>query len=51
MSTTITDDMHLNYKDVKELLEKKQILLIDVREPKELEETGTYPGSINIPCK
>lgn len=27
-----------------------EVLIIDVREPKEIEETGKIGGSINIPC-
>ena len=26
------------------------VRLVDVREPKEIEETGRLPGAINIPC-
>lgn len=45
MSNEVTFDY------VKSLKDNKEVLLIDVREPSELEETGTIPGSINIPCK
>lgn len=34
-----------------ELIEKPDLFVIDVREPKELEETGHIPGAINIPVK
>ncbi len=34
-----------------ELIEKSDLFVIDVREPKELEETGHIPGAINIPVK
>ncbi|CAH1154777.1 unnamed protein product [Phaedon cochleariae] len=38
------------YDEVKKVgLENKEVLIIDVREPKELQETGVIPGSINIP--
>ena len=39
----------MEYKDVKEGLENKSLLLIDVRKPDELEKLGKIPGSINIP--
>ncbi|XP_060527423.1 rhodanese domain-containing protein CG4456-like [Cylas formicarius] len=39
----------VTYEEVKELASKKTELIIDVREPKELEDTGKIPGSINIP--
>ena len=29
---------------------ERHMLLVDVREPEELQETGEIPGSINIPC-
>lgn len=35
--------------DVLTLLEKKQIFFLDVREPNELEELGTFEGYVNIP--
>lgn len=38
------------YEDVKALKDNKNTLLIDVREPSELQKTGVLPGSINIPC-
>ena len=41
----------MQYEDVKEGLENKSLLLIDVREPDELEKFGKIPGSINIPRK
>lgn len=40
------------YDDIKKVTQNQDnILLIDVREPHELTETGTLPNSINIPCK
>lgn len=39
------------YEEIKKLSQHPEILLIDVREPKELQETGVVPTSINIPCK
>lgn len=39
----------VSYEDIKQLPKQPEKLLIDVREPKELEETGQIPTSINIP--
>lgn len=38
------------FEQVKALKDDQSYLLIDVREPLELKETGILPGSINIPC-
>ena len=40
-----------SYEEVKDLPNHKEKLLIDVREPNELIETGIIPTSINIPRK
>lgn len=37
------------YKEVKELPKHPEKLLVDVREPNELRETGQIPTSVNIP--
>ena len=39
----------LCYEDVIELTKKNEIILIDVREPSEVKETGKLPGSVHIP--
>jgi rhodanese-related sulfurtransferase len=39
----------LSPDEVKTLLERKDIFLLDVREPKELQESGTLKGYTNIP--
>lgn len=39
----------VDYAAVKKLVNESNKLLIDVREPKELQETGQIPSSINIP--
>ena len=39
----LTDD------EVREAVEKKQVFLLDVRDPKELETLGTVKGYVNIP--
>ncbi|MEI6856620.1 tRNA 2-selenouridine(34) synthase MnmH [Psychrilyobacter sp.] len=48
MKTNIHDDMNKNEINYKELLEKNNYILIDVRTPKEYQES-TIPGTINIP--
>jgi hypothetical protein len=35
--------------DVLALLEKGEVFFLDVREPRELEELGTFEGYVNIP--
>lgn len=35
--------------DVLALVEKGEVFFLDVREPKELEELGTFEGYVNIP--
>ncbi|XP_025831998.1 rhodanese domain-containing protein CG4456-like isoform X3 [Agrilus planipennis] len=37
------------FKEVKEATNNPNIIVIDVREPSELKQTGVIPGSINIP--
>lgn len=39
------------YEEVKDLPNHPEKVLIDVREPNELQETGQIPTSINIPRK
>ncbi|XP_023305340.2 rhodanese domain-containing protein CG4456-like [Lucilia cuprina] len=39
----------VTYEEIKKLTNQSAELLIDVREPKELQETGKIPTSINIP--
>lgn len=41
----------VSYEEIKNLPKRPEALLIDVREPKELVETGVVPTSINIPCE
>ncbi|KAM4866014.1 thiosulfate sulfurtransferase/rhodanese-like domain-containing protein 3 [Thomomys bottae] len=40
---------HITYKELKNLLTSKNIMLIDVRETWEILQHGKIPGSINIP--
>jgi rhodanese-related sulfurtransferase len=39
----------LSADELKDLLDKKEVYFLDVREPKELEELGTIKGYVNIP--
>lgn len=40
-----------NYKEVIDSLHDPEILLIDVRDPSEIADSGSIPTSLNIPCK
>lgn len=39
------------YDEILALPQKPEVLLIDVRQPEELEQEGKIPTAINIPCK
>lgn len=39
------------YDEVKDLPNHWEKLLVDVREPSEIQQTGRIPTSINVPCK
>lgn len=41
----------LFYDDIIALKQRNEIILIDVREPSEIKETGILPGSVHIPRK
>ncbi|CAI2737426.1 unnamed protein product [Dicrocoelium dendriticum] len=41
--------VNIDIRKLKEMMNSKDIILIDVREPTELEETGEIPGAVNIP--
>uniref|UniRef100_UPI00398EA74F thiosulfate sulfurtransferase/rhodanese-like domain-containing protein 3 n=1 Tax=Pristiophorus japonicus TaxID=55135 RepID=UPI00398EA74F len=41
----------VTYQELKQLLKSNKIVVIDVREPWELKETGQIPGSINVPLR
>lgn len=45
--TVVSKDV--TYKELKSLLNSKNIMLIDVRETWEIREYGKIPGSVNIP--
>lgn len=41
---------NVKFEEFQKFTKDPSALIIDVREPNELKETGTIPGSINIPC-
>ncbi len=43
------EEKKLSADELKELIDKKDVFFLDVREPKELEELGTIKGYVNIP--
>uniref|UniRef100_A0A1A9ZLA4 Rhodanese domain-containing protein n=1 Tax=Glossina pallidipes TaxID=7398 RepID=A0A1A9ZLA4_GLOPL len=50
ISFSSSENMRIvEYKDIKKLLKHPEKVLIDVREPNELRETGQIPTSINVP--
>ncbi|XP_045465285.1 putative thiosulfate sulfurtransferase, mitochondrial [Harmonia axyridis] len=46
---TMASAQAFTYQDLKNTLGREDALVIDVREPKELEEDGKIPGAVNIP--
>lgn len=40
----------VNFQNMVAAINVDDILIIDVRNPRELQETGVIPGSINVPC-
>lgn len=43
-------DKIVTFDEMKAFENKDNVLIIDVREPSEIETTGKIGGSINIPC-
>lgn len=41
----------LTYDEIVDLKSRNEIILVDVRDNNEIEETGQLPGSIHIPCE
>lgn len=41
----------VTYEEVKDLPNHPEKVLIDVREPQEILDSGKIPTSVNIPCK
>jgi rhodanese-related sulfurtransferase len=48
-SPAMDESKRVNVEDIDKLLADGKVVLLDVREPKELEEMGTIEGSIHIP--
>ena len=49
LSEGISEDMRVQPDAIDKLLADGSVFLLDVREPKELEEFGSYEGYVNIP--
>ena len=47
----ILKDPDCNVDELKQKFDSRNLYMIDVRNPHELEETGKIPGALNIPCK
>lgn len=45
----MSEDKRVKAEDIDSVLAQENMILLDVREPKEIEELGGYEGSINIP--
>lgn len=41
----------VSYEDMLKIIQQPQKVIIDVRNPDEVRDTGKIPSSINIPCK
>jgi hypothetical protein len=51
MSQIDENKVDLTYDDIIELKSQNAIILVDVREREEIQETGKLPDSVNIPCE
>ena len=45
----MSEDMRVKADDIDSVMQDKKIFFLDVREPKEIEELGSYEGYVNIP--
>ena len=45
----MAEDRRVKAENIDAVMSKGDVVLLDVREPKEIEELGSYEGSINIP--
>ena len=45
----MTEDMRVKADDIDNVMKDPSIFFLDVREPKEIEELGSYQGYVNIP--
>lgn len=43
--------LEVNYEQLLDAQKDTNVLIIDVREPSEINETGALPGSIHIPSR
>jgi predicted sulfurtransferase len=47
--TPMSEDKRVKAEDIDSVMQDGKVFFLDVREPKELEEFGTYEGYVNIP--
>ena len=45
----MSEDKRVKTGDIDKMMSKNDMILLDVREPKEIDELGGYEGAINIP--
>jgi predicted sulfurtransferase len=45
----MAEDKRVQTENIDSVMSKGDVILLDVREPKEIEELGGYEGAINIP--
>ena len=45
----MSEDRRVKTENIDAVMSKSDVILLDVREPKEIEELGGYEGAINIP--
>jgi hypothetical protein len=45
----MSEDMRVKAEDIDSVMKNPKIFFLDVREPKEIEEMGSYEGYVNIP--
>jgi len=45
----MSEDMRVKAADIDAVMADAKIFFLDVREPKEIEELGSYAGYVNIP--
>ena len=45
----MSDDKRVKAEDIDSVMQDGKVFFLDVREPKELEEFGSYEGYVNIP--
>ena len=45
----VGEDKRVKAEDIDSVMSKRDVVLLDVREPKEIQELGGYEGAVNIP--